>query len=125
MSLQFWLDKCNEPDELWLEDNSDLQPTTKAIVHLTMAVGMGEIREATAQEFFARVRLYENMAGATLHTKDGASLITPEDVQRHIGLKTNVANETRQTWVKRVIIGEVGMLNDLVKLYHNETRVSV
>lgn len=97
-----------------------LSHITETMIWATMAVGIGNLTEAEAPEFFARVSLYEKINGAFLKEarkgEDGEPLlddkgnpvawddrfITADDVRQHIGLKTNVSKETRAAWIKRV-----------------------
>lgn len=93
------------------EPDYRLSPITHALIFGTMAVGIGHISEKDAPEFYARLALYERMNGSFTTVPDPKDpsnrvnyYITPEDVQRHIGLRTNVfPKETRTKWYKRIL----------------------
>jgi len=97
MSLDFDVTKCANHEELWDGETWPPPAMTTVIVHLCMGIGWGEITEANAEEWFARVYAWERVYGSMLHEfPDGPEgerrdrYITPEDVQRYIGLVTNV-----------------------------------
>lgn len=79
-----------------------LAGVTQGLIFLTIGVGLGEITEDNADEFYARVSLVEALHGKTLVGKDGPTAITPEDVRAHIGLHTNVSDEKLGAWAGRV-----------------------
>lgn len=101
------------------EEYEGLSQITETFIWATMAVGIGNLTEAEAPEFYARIRLYEAANGAFLREarkgEDGEPLldadgnvlhwderlITEQDVRDHIGLSTNVSKETRAAWLKR------------------------
>ena len=71
-----------------------------------MTVGMNHITEKNWREFFIRVSLEEKVHGATAVTidEDGNMQprpITVQDVQAHIGLRTNAKPDTKHQWMKR------------------------
>lgn len=75
-----------------------LNPVTHALIFHTIAIGIGEITEENAREFYVRVHCWEAMKGASLQHRekiDGKDTIlqdyiTEEQVREHIGLTTNV-----------------------------------
>jgi len=70
---------------------------------LTMTIGMGEITKENWKEFAIRLQIYERLFGSFLMDKDGNSVMTPELVFKHIGLRTNVfPKETKAKWLSRV-----------------------
>jgi hypothetical protein len=86
-----------------------LNPITNVLVFATMTIGIGAITEATAGEFWARLSMYERLGGALCATSDGPRPFTKQDIYDHIGLKTNVSEETRTKWIARIIKAD---LND-------------
>jgi hypothetical protein len=92
-------------DKLW-------NPVTEALVWSCVAVGLRGITESNAGEFFARVRLVEQTEGPMLvravdpetgERPSGAkAFITEAEVLAHVGLSTNVTNETRSQFMKRI-----------------------
>jgi len=57
----------------------------------SMAIGIGEITKANYKEVYARHKFLQSKC-----------LITLDDVKNNIGLKTNVAPETRGRWLSRI-----------------------
>jgi hypothetical protein len=86
------------------EKDSDGEPlyrmatVTETLIFATMAVQMGSITEANADEFYARLKFIEALDGPFMYqSKDGERsdrYFTPEDIQAHIGLVCNVSTTT-------------------------------
>lgn len=72
----------NKPDE-W-------HPVTQALIWLALACDFGSITEKNWQEVYIRIHMQEN-ANGPMRTE---TYITPDDVRRHIGLRTNVSTTT-------------------------------
>ena len=73
---------------------------TTLIAFTTMAVDIGEITEANAEEFYCRACLINDLYAS-------ASALPPEeitiaDIKAHIGLRTNVITLTRAKWLAKV-----------------------
>jgi hypothetical protein len=79
-----------------------MNPITKALGFGMMFIGMREITEKNAAEFYARMRAYELISGALLTTPDGDRPITPKDVSRHIGLSINGLEESDAAFRKKL-----------------------
>jgi hypothetical protein len=74
------------------------------LVWATLGVGFREITEENWDEFYARLAVYERVAGPMV-TKNGEPYyMTKDDVRRFIGLRTNFDNETRLQWAKRIFV---------------------
>lgn len=108
MSLNWNLSEIDNHDEICYVGEGDerrLAGLTNALIQMTMLVGLGDITEANAREFYTRLKLLERLDGPFLHdTKDGKRTpyyITARDVLAHVGLATNVSDETRAAWLKR------------------------
>jgi len=86
LSLNWDMTKVVNTEELY-EANGDLKPVSKAIVFYTMIVDMGEITEKSAREFATRVRMHHQALGSLLSND---YKVTLRDIERHIGIKTNV-----------------------------------
>jgi hypothetical protein len=71
---------------------------TQNVIFSTMFVDMGEITEANAAEFHARLVMFYRVAGDDLS-------VTPADVAAHIGLKTNVITKTRTQFLTALKTG--------------------
>jgi len=83
-------------------------PVTTTLIHATMAVGLGSITEANAQQFYARLATYERLFGAFMYRgtdwpEGQGPEITAEEVIAHIGLACNVSDETDSKWSKRMM----------------------
>lgn len=72
-----------------LTDNERV--TRESLIWATMAIGMGEITDENAMEFYTRLSLLEKVTGASRFDGEGKPLFfSPEDVKRFVGLRTNV-----------------------------------
>lgn len=83
-----------------------LQVATEGLIFATMAVGLGRITQANHREFFARLSLHEKINGGMRYgpAPDHARLVyTLADVRAHIGLTTNVSDETSAKWRARYL----------------------
>lgn len=101
MSLTWDITGCANHEELWEGDQAGI---TNAMIFATMGAGIGRITETNWPEFYARIR-----AGGYFGDEDD---FTPETVHRYVGLHTNVGNETRAAWMRRVLNSR---LNDDVR----------
>lgn len=77
------------------------------MIWMTMFVGMNEITEKNAEEFYARIQLLEKLFGAYLNQTDTETKVTEpkyitfDDVKSFIGLTTNASTLTRNQFNKR------------------------
>lgn len=73
---------------------SRINPVTEALIFATMFCGIGRIEEANAEKFHERLNAWEKCVGSVIFRGDGYKghpYITLEEVQYHIGLRTNVS----------------------------------
>ena len=111
MSLNWDLTKIKNYEELcWKKDEDDtvrLNVVTDSLIWLTMAIGIGKITEENAPEVYGRIAAYEKLFGSFMIQFDNNGkqrvYITPEDVNNHIGLSTNVSKETEASFRKRIV----------------------
>ena len=122
MSLNWDLTKIDGYETLcWMPDPSSdtadpngdgkvMNPVTHALIWSTISVGIGEITEANAQEFFTRLSMYERVYGPMLTVYNAETdqhepqFLTPGDVRAHIGLHTNVFPKvTDAAWLKNLM----------------------
>ena len=96
MSLRWDTTKCNPPEP---KDDHD-RVLRDAIVWASIPAKMGEINSKNWQEFFCRAHYAELHTGAYRQGPAGPVFFQPEEVQRWIGLKTNVITESRAAWVR-------------------------
>lgn len=91
MSLNWDITKVHDTESLTEND----RVTLDSLIWASIPVGIAEITEDNAYEFYTRLAYYERVAGAGRH-KDGESIyMQPGDVKRFIGLKTNVSRKTK------------------------------
>lgn len=110
MSLNWDISKVEDYDDLFVPhpefpEERTLGGVTQALVFATMAVGLPGISVADRSEFYARVAVAEALVGPFViyGDPDKPDGITPEDVERHTGLHTNVTRESRAAWLKRYV----------------------
>ena len=94
-------------DEGMGEEKKRLDPVTHSLVMATMSISMGEITAKNADEFYARISIIDRLFGGFLIEDGKPAYLTPEHIRAHVGLRTNVSEETRAKWLKRVIGGEM------------------
>lgn len=98
MSLNWNIEKVKNWKEL---SEGDAWQITQVLISVTMAVGIDEITEKNYKEFYARTNLLERLHG-TWMIKDSQPLyFTLEDIERRIGLSTNVSPISRTQFNKR------------------------
>jgi hypothetical protein len=88
---------------------------TDALIWATMSVGIPKITEENWQKFFARLNFYERLFSPWRRLDGKPFYFKPEDVQMHIGLKTNVPPETDARWRKRMWESHLDSVNDRIK----------
>ena len=133
MALHWNIGKINDKDD-WVfvmqvddgEERKLMNPVTHQLLFVTMTIGMGNWTKAKIKEVFYRVRTYEMATGALfktppseaamarrlfrLDTFDANGLLSFAEVERHIGLATNVSNESDVWWknsLERILRREV------------------
>jgi hypothetical protein len=85
-----------------------LNPVTEALIFRTMIVGIGEITERNAGNFYCRSRLLDAFGSHPLSQPTAAGVSEPrgftiDEVRAHIGLRTNVIDENETAWRKRIV----------------------
>ena len=105
----------DNPDELWrtyskgtAEEYEDLNAETKSLVFGSMALGLSDITESNASEWYARWKMYEKYEDLYLYSffneetnKYDRVYLTPDIIVKHIGLSTNASIETTTAWSNR------------------------
>lgn len=87
----------DEPSRGEKKGEQYLHPVTNALIWWTMAVGIGRITKENAGEFAVRVQMLQQ-----LDETPSEAHVTYEQVKAHVGLVTNVSNETRAQFLKKV-----------------------
>lgn len=101
MALHWDLTRVQNREENYPRNSDgEMNGVTHTLILLTMVVGIGEITEKTAQEFYVRVHFLELLqGGAFMKSAEGDVYFTPQMVRDHIGLSCNVSFETRAKWM--------------------------
>jgi hypothetical protein len=120
MSLNWNLEAIpNRSEVCWIGEgeSATMNPVTHSLIFATMSIGIPEITEANAAEFFVRLQLLDRWQWPN------EPQTTYENVKAHIGLKTNAYqskgrakgsnDESRAAWLKRIVSYEM----DNVKRY--------
>lgn len=118
MALSWDLTNIKDWKNTCMTGEGTLNPITYALIRATMLVDLGRITEENADEFFARVALVEKMWVPLLVDENGnPKSITPKMVYDHIGLKTNVADQSRDVFLHNWV---VRYMNDKIFEFHQE-----
>jgi hypothetical protein len=97
MALNWNIEKCKNYKQLTEGSES---VTTDVMIWATMIVGIGTITKANYKEFYARLHLVELISGTLITEKGKPHYLTLSDVERRIGLTTNVGNTSRPQFIK-------------------------
>lgn len=104
MSLDWNVSHVLRHEQMCYRDDGSLNPITEALIWKTLSVGIGEITEANAAEFIARLAIIEAIDGFVIFEEGKGRPISEEEVVAHIGLRTNVFPAlTRAQWLKQQI----------------------
>ena len=95
-------------------DSNKWHPVTESLVWASLAVGINHITEKNVHDFYVRVNMYEKLFGAYLWNVEKGShqLFTLEDIQSHIGMRTNISNKTKSQFLQSLFNGvrfEIGV----------------
>ena len=102
MSLNWHIEEIKNYKELCWDKDKNLNPITDVLIWCSLGVSIGEITIKNWKDFYLRVHLQEEWRGTYLNDKKGKpKYITKQDVFNHIGLYTNVSNESRSKWLNR------------------------
>lgn len=134
MALTYSFEKIeNYKETVWIpvptEDNSEavtMNPVTEALIFGTMSIGIGAFTDKNIDEVVARFRVIEKVHGPMLTGKGGKPhFITDEEFIAHIGLTTNVSNETRVQWSRRLFVNKGTSVTDQMARYFRRDREKV
>lgn len=92
MSLDWDATKVKDVDTL--HDDEAQWHITHDLIWVTMSVGIREITDTNFIEFYARMKYVYTLIGAEMK-------VTPADIERRIGLRTNANVETELQFIKR------------------------
>lgn len=111
MSLDWELSEIKNKDEVcWVVDvdgNKRMSFTTETLLLLSPVVGLGRLQENNWHKWYKRLYMLEVVNGPSRAgvDKNGNRVevrIAPEEVRAHIGLKTNVIDESDSRFAKRL-----------------------
>ena len=93
----------------------DINPITKYLVYQSMVIGLDEITQSNVDEWLIRLNFLNRLYGSSLMTRDDKNAVKPyritfEDLEKHIGLKTNSHRFTRKKLVSNCVSG---MMKDI------------
>lgn len=104
MSLDFNYTNVANAEEVMLDEDGNMKPVSEALVFATMVTGINVIKTDNWKEFYVRVNAFEKLHGPYIRMGDGSERpITPEDVHKHIGLRTNATTRTRTQFLRDVV----------------------
>ena len=102
MSLNWDIRDIKDFEKTCKDEEGVLSAKTHVLILSTMVVGIGSITEKNWTDFYVRLNIIQRESHALLQDGEGnAVYYTPADVKAHIGLWTNVSNETNAAWFKR------------------------
>jgi hypothetical protein len=106
MSLNFDLSKTALTRDA--EGKLEWTGATEYLIFATMTVGIGDLSEKNAPEFYARLQIIQDMDRVA-----SVARINAADIKQHIGMTTNASYkvETRAQWLKRVVGRQMDLAN--------------
>lgn len=113
MSLDWSISNVQNWESISMREENGLEATkTNALIWATLSVDLPGITAKNAEEFFWRIKVLEQKQGPFIWRYSGegeaatertAYEFTREDIQRRIGLSTNVSTKPRIAWVARIV----------------------
>lgn len=114
MSLWWELENVENAEALWeTSETTDimrgiekgeqyLNTCTHTLIWMMAAIGIATITEENAPDVYGRIAFLEKFKGAMRYGPGHVDVFfTPEDIRRHIGLKTNASKQTETEFLKR------------------------
>ena len=104
MALEWDITQIDDVDSLWMynmDGENILSPLTEVLIHLTTNVGLNEITQKNYKTFYRRAKELEvayGMRGFLTEPENQTRMPFLDEVQRHIGLKTNAEVMTPRKW---------------------------
>lgn len=110
----FYVEGRSKPEDQFEYRKGDriMSGVTNALIWMCMGVGLNGITADNLEEFALRVKLLDGINGLPLtyrETPDGdykSRSFTMRELHDHIGLRTNVSNEKRVSWLTRIAKSE-------------------
>jgi len=128
MALNWDVSQVKDRDDLWTPDpekpdHFKLKSVPETLIWYCLALEMNGITEKNKREFFFRMTFHDRINGPFLHSKDDKSLIGYPEIERHIGLKTNVRELTRNQFLKKM--GEIHWRRMVEKFIKDEQKLKL
>lgn len=116
MSLNWSIEDIKDWEQISMDaEKNGLEATkTNALIWATMSVDLPGITAKNVDEFYWRIKVLEQKSGPFIWRYGGegeaattreAYEFTREDIERRIGLSTNVSTKPRIAWVSRIVKG--------------------
>lgn len=104
MALDFYCKNVNNYETLMFHEDGSIKAESEVIIFSLMHIGMNGITEKNWEKVYTRIRIMEEATKPLLlvskeEDPSGRRFVSPELVKAHIGLTTNVSEET-DTWFK-------------------------
>ena len=103
MSLNYNLGEIEDWKTTCTNEDGSTSALTEILIFATMAIGMNEVTESNADEFFVRLNLLEKTNGAFLVRDGKPRFVTRDEVRDHVGLHTNASRVPRGKWSKKLV----------------------
>lgn len=85
-------------------EGTELDPITTTLILTSGVVGVPEINSKTLKKMKGRIELYQQVHGPLMVSHGEAKIsITPEDIERRVGLKVNQAEKTKSQFLKALL----------------------
>ena len=111
MSLDWDVEDVKDYKDLWIADpqkgrpdNKTLNTLTQTLIWATIPLGMGNITEENWKDFYASCKLTGVGSYVYNEEKDRHifTVVSPENIKRHIGLFTNATRMTDKQFLDRI-----------------------
>jgi hypothetical protein len=97
MALYWNVSKC-DPKKVW-NDDKRMHHIAEAIIYSSLAIDLGAVTEKNIDEWFVRLTMLNEIG---LSCRPDNKKWSRADIERCIGLTTNVISTTRAAFVKKV-----------------------
>jgi hypothetical protein len=107
MALNWNVGKVKDFKTVCYNADGKVNAVTETLIWASMIIGVSDITEKNAEEFFFRITMRERLHGALRRDWSGENpvdvFVTWDEVKAHIGLGTNATNMTRAKFVKHTV----------------------
>jgi hypothetical protein len=85
------------------EEYEDVNPETKSLIFMSMAIGLGSIKDSNIDEWYARCKINQKFHNFGLYIENEDEIENKDQViyeilTKHIGLSTNVSDLSSAKW---------------------------